>query len=146
MIYIVLLILALLSIIYLSKRIKSRSKLIFIIIAVIVLYLVTTGKAHWISALVVALIPIFKKLFLIIRYLPILQGFASGYNKAKNQSRTRTGMSKAEAAQILGINENSTDEEIISAHKREMQKHHPDKGGSKDIAAKINAAKDTLLS
>ena len=118
----------------------------FIVIAVIVLYLVATGKAHWISALVVALIPIFKKLFLIIRYLPILQRFASGYNKAKNQSRTRTGMSKAEAAQILGINENSTDEEIISAHKKEMQKHHPDKGGSKDIAAKINAAKDTLLS
>ena len=88
----------------------------------------------------------FKKIFLIIRYLPILQRFASGYSKAKNQSRRKTGMYKAEDAKILGINENSTDEEIISAHKKEMQKHHPDKGGSKDIAAKINAAKDTLLS
>ena len=145
MIYIILLILALISIIYLSKRIKNRSQLIFIMLAIIVLFLVATGRAHWISALFVALIPIFKKLFLIIRYLPILQRFASGYNNAKKRARKSDGMSKAEAAEILGINENSNKEEIISAHKKEMQKHHPDKGGSKEMAAKINAARDTLL-
>ncbi len=145
MIYIILLILALISIIYLSKRIKNRSQLIFIILAVIVLFLVATGRAHWISAIFVALIPIFKKLFLIVRYLPILQRFAAGYNNAKKRARKSGGMTKAEAAKILGIDENSNKEEVISAHKKEMQKHHPDKGGSQEMAAKINAARDTLL-
>ena len=145
MIYIILLILALISIIYLSKRIKNRSQLIFIILAVIVLFLVATGRAHWISAIFVALIPIFKKLFLIVRYLPILQRFAAGYNNAKKRARESGGMTKAEAAKILGIDENSNKEEVISAHKKEMQKHHPDKGGSKEMAARINAARDTLL-
>jgi DnaJ-class molecular chaperone len=55
-------------------------------------------------------------------------------------------MSRKEAADILGISENSSKQEIIFAHKKEMQKHHPDKGGSKDMASKINAAKDILLS
>ena len=59
MIYVILSILALISIIYLSRRIKNRSQLIFIILAVIVLFLVATGRAHWISAIFVALIPIF---------------------------------------------------------------------------------------
>ncbi len=146
MIYIIPIILALISIIYLKKRIKSKSKLIFIILASFVLFLVLTGRAHWISALVVALIPILKKLFLIIRYLPILQRFAASYRKTNNKTKKSKGMSKAEAAEILGINENSSKEEIIFAHKKEMQKHHPDKGGSKEMAAKINNAKETLLS
>ena len=145
MIYIILVILALISIIYLKKRIKSKSKLTFILLAGIVLFLVLTGRAHWISALVVALIPILKKLFLIIRYLPILQRFAAGYKKTNNRAKKSSDMSKAEAAKILGINENSSKQEIIFAHKKEMQKHHPDKGGSKDMATKINAARDTLL-
>ena len=145
MIYIIISILVIISIIYLSRRIQNRSKLIFFLLLGLVIYLVATGKAHWISALVVALIPIIKKLFIIIRYFPILQKFASGYSKAKNKSKKRSGMSREEAALILGINANSTKEEIISAHKKQMQKHHPDKGGSKDMAAKINAAKDTLL-
>ena len=54
-------------------------------------------------------------------------------------------MSKAEAAKILGINENSSKQEIIFAHMKQMQKHHPDKGVSKDMATKINAARDPLL-
>lgn len=145
MIYIILTILAIISIIYLSKKVKSRSQFFFIIIIGIILFLVATGRAHWLSAIFVALIPIFKKLFLILRYLPILQRFASNRRNSGNTSKKTNQMSKTEAAKILEISENSTKEEIIIAHKKQMQKHHPDKGGSKEMAAKINNAKETLL-
>ena len=50
-----------------------------------------------------------------------------------------------DACRVLGVGENATSAEIKAAHLRMMKKYHPDMGGSKDIAARINAAKDFLL-
>lgn len=54
-------------------------------------------------------------------------------------------MSREEALEILGLAPGSSTREIIAAHRRLIQKIHPDRGGSGYLASKINQARDVLL-
>ena len=63
----------------------------------------------------------------------------------QNTSADNT-MSRSQAFEILGLESNASNEEVGKAHKRLMQKLHPDRGGSSYLATQINLAKDTLLS
>jgi hypothetical protein len=57
----------------------------------------------------------------------------------------RTDMTRQEALATLGLQEGATDQEIRAAHRRLILRMHPDAGGTAELAARINRAKDVLL-
>ena len=71
------------------------------------------------------------------------QAQADGGEGAAAGSGTVT---EEEAYQILGLEPGASSADIRKAHRRLMQRLHPDLGGSSFLAARINAAKDVLLS
>ena len=206
-----------------------------ILVAIIVIGLVLTGRTHWLFAIFAGIIPFFQRILGMLSYLPILgrlftqfRNMQSGTNSAQqsnveteylymtldhasglmhgkikkgthsgenlnnlsitqlvelyneyinidtdsaqlleayldrtHQDKWRdhanvnngqshnaasdTSMSTEEALNILGLKKDATKEDIIDAHRRLIQKLHPDRGGNDYLAAKINQAKDLLI-
>lgn len=110
----------------------------------ILLLLVLRGKIFWLYGLVLTIIPLIPELYLTL--LRKLRGL-----KSNEQDLPPVALSdEAEAMEILGLSGNLdkgdiTAEMINEAHKRLIQKMHPDRGGNDYLAAKINQARDLLL-
>ena len=67
------------------------------------------------------------------------------YQHHQSQKPAPKGMSVHEAATILGISVDASIMQIKSAYRKLMLKHHPDKGGSAEYAAKLNIARDVMM-
>lgn len=67
--------------------------------------------------------------------------------ESSSQSSAGAGdrMDRHEAFQVLGLQPDASREEIRAAHRRLIQRVHPDHGGSSYLAARINQARDVLL-
>jgi preprotein translocase subunit Sec63 len=63
------------------------------------------------------------------------------------QSRRKEAakMRPADARALLGVREDASLADIRDAHRRLIAKVHPDAGGSKELASRVNQARDTLV-
>jgi hypothetical protein len=84
--------------------------------------------------------------------VPLLLGVAgywyAGRKKPIRFSRTprpSATMRIDEARRVLDGPASADAETIRSAHRRLVNRVHPDRGGSSDLAARVNMARDTLL-
>ena len=129
----------------------ERKKMIFWSIlgslGAILAILALTGHLNIITAAIAGLVALLPRAMQFAKYLP----FVNRLYQQNNQQQARTpppgrqAMSHDEAREVLGLKPEHTKEDIIQAHRRMMQKVHPDRGGSDYLAAQINKAKDTLL-
>tara|TARA_R110000787_G_scaffold44020_2_gene107797 strand:- start:2933 stop:3421 length:489 start_codon:yes stop_codon:yes gene_type:complete len=115
----------------------------------IILLLVVTGRVHWLLAAATAALPLLKLLFgLALRAWPFLQTLRRK-NQPPPERQASAGssgeLSQQEAFQLLGLQPGASRQAIIDAHKRLIQKLHPDRGGNDYLASKLNAARDLLL-
>lgn len=67
------------------------------------------------------------------------------FGSEREAPRGHGDLSRKEALAILGLDESADEEAIVAAHRKLIQKLHPDRGGNDYLAAKINQAKDFLL-
>lgn len=82
-----------------------------------------------------------KKSYYLIRFAR--KGQTSGGGQQASPPFASPG--RDEALQILGLSGDPSREEIIAAHRRLINKLHPDRGGSDFLAARVNQARDILL-
>ena len=143
----------LIRLLWLSAQPSKASAIITLAAAGLIIglgVLAATGRLHWIAAVGAAIIPFLRRGFGLIRYLPwvrqLYQHSRAGNRQQSSRASAAAGaMSRDQAREILGLGTHPTRDEVIAAHRRLMQKVHPDRGGSTFLAQQLNEAKRVLL-
>ena len=121
-----------------KKKFKKYVKFFFLtLIVCMVLFLM-----RFFPAVITSIPAIFLILF---RWGNFINFIAKVFLRNKSQHFKKESMTKKEALEILGLEENATREEIIKSHQNLIKKNHPDIGGSDWVTKKLNKARDILL-
>ena len=124
--------------------------LIFVAVVLALCVLIATGRIHWVSMIGVFLFgALYRLISIAIRHIPILWNIVQLWKKSRSSSQevedTNQKMNEKRALQVLELKKGASKEEIIAAHRKMMQKIHPDRGGSVYLARVVNEARDYLL-
>ncbi|WP_226661071.1 DnaJ domain-containing protein [Microbulbifer aggregans] len=141
----------------------QRRKLILqwtlIALALAAVVLAISGRLHWVGAAIAVVLPLLNRAWRLFgHHLPWIapliakraqarqQKQQSGQQESKRQTPPhQPHLTVEEARQILSVSANASRDEIIGAHRKLIQKFHPDRGGNDYLASRINAAKELLL-
>ena len=124
----------------------------------ILLVLIVSGRAGWLAVAAAGVLAALRWLLpLVVQLLPSLltkmqHAQTSSEKKHENKQednhktpQNRTRMSRQDALAVLGLPANASRDDIVHAHRKLMQRVHPDRGGSEYLAAQLNQARDVLL-
>ena len=150
-----------------SATLKKYGKILLIsIFGMLFSYLLATGRLNWFFAFIIMTVTfLFRLLPTALHIMPHWQtiqklwmqlknrGFEQGsqhseqdrFYEKSNHTPNGNKMSREEAYDVLGLTPQASQLDIVNAHRKLMQKLHPDRGGSTYLATKINLAKKTLL-
>jgi len=113
--------------------------------------LAITGHLNLITATIAGLVAFIPRLLQYAKYLPFLSNAVKKHASPGGQTQPppsgqgKQKMTRNEAIDILALKPDYKEADVITAHRRMMQKVHPDRGGSDYLAAQINQAKEILL-
>ncbi len=116
----------------------------WIFLAGTALLLLVTKRFGWAAAAVTAGLTWINKGFQFHRFWQKASPF---FDQASRQTQTSqpSAMTEKQAYEILDLQQGACVEDIKKAHRRLIQKLHPDQGGSAYLAAQLNQARDMLL-
>ncbi len=130
-----------------DRRGAAVFKMLILLGIAIIVILTVTGRLHWMGAILASFFLLFKKYSGVIRVFPFLRYLFGKHTSGRTYTSTKNGfkMTREDALKVLDLEEGCSSEDIIQAHRKLMQKLHPDRGGNDYLAAQVNEARNVLL-